>query len=66
MIKRSERTGSRRGMHLLKKTIGEIHAANAHIPPEEIEKIVDDAVREIRAERRRRSPRGSCARKGRQ
>jgi hypothetical protein len=58
----SKRTDRRRKLRL-KETIGEIHAANAHIPPDEIQKIVDDAVREVRAERRR--PRGSSTGKGR-
>jgi hypothetical protein len=62
MIKRSKRTDRRRKLRL-KETIGEIHAANAHIPPDEIEKIVDDAVRAVRAERCR--PRGSPTGKGR-
>jgi hypothetical protein len=48
----------------LKEMIGEIHAANAHNPPDEIQKIVDDAVSEVRAERQRRKPRGSAPRKG--
>jgi hypothetical protein len=39
-------------LHLLKQIIREIQAANAHIPVSEIEKIVDDAVREVHAERR--------------
>jgi hypothetical protein len=48
----SKRTDRRRKLHFFKETLGEIHAANAHIPPDEIQKIVDDAVREVRAERR--------------
>jgi len=47
----SKRTDRRRKLRL-KETIGEIHAANSHIPPDEVQKIVDDAVREVRAERR--------------
>jgi hypothetical protein len=49
---RSKRANRCRGLHLLKEIIGEIHAANAHIPAGEIEKIVDDTVREVREERR--------------
>jgi hypothetical protein len=47
----SKQTDRRRKLRV-KETIGEIHASNAHIPPDEIDKIVDDAVREVRAERR--------------
>ena len=45
----------------LRQTVREIHAGNAHIPPDEIQKIVDQANREVRAERRRQRPRGSSA-----
>jgi len=49
----------------LRQAVREIRAGNARIPQDEIEKIVDDAVREVRAERRRRKPQGSSTGKGR-
>jgi len=55
----------RRKLHLFREMLGEIHAANAHIPPDEIQKIVDDAVSEVRAERQRRKLRESSTAKGR-
>ena len=65
LLSQGGNAADRRRKLRLKETIGEIHAANAHIPPDEIQKIVDDAVREVRAERRRRRPRGSSTAKGR-
>jgi hypothetical protein len=39
----------------LRQTVRGIHAANAHIPSDEIQKIVNEAVRKVCAERRRQS-----------
>ena len=38
--------------HVLQRTIQDIWARNAGADPDEIQRIVDEAVREVRAERR--------------
>lgn len=39
---------------VLQRTIADIRARNADADPDEIERIVDEAVREVRAERRQK------------
>jgi hypothetical protein len=53
------------GRQWLRQTVREMRAANAHIPPDKIQKIVDETVAEVRTERPARR-RGSVARKGRE
>jgi len=36
--------------------VAQIKAANAKIPAEELEAVIDEAVREVRAERRKKKP----------
>ena len=40
---------------LMKLNVAESRAHNAHVPPEDIEAAVDQAIREVRAERAARS-----------